>query len=212
MIPVNQRMIPKKTLELNQTVKRFDPHLYKYKLSPFKLSELETYLFSNTEHQLLLNARNFIINKWLESPSQRLNFKDILKLIDLSVLNINIFEKVFHYLNRYRYINYGVFLSDNGSKSIDEKMDTTLSIKHEKKTRIVIVGAGMAGLSTAREIMNLFPNTPNSTVPQPEIIILEGRFLFVYLKYSNNLGKGMAEEYTRFLCIQRQKIQKLYQI
>lgn len=50
---------------------------------------------------------------------------------------------------------------------------TFSSRSKQRRARIVVVGAGMAGLSTARELTNLFMAHPNT--PTPEIIVLEGR-------------------------------------
>lgn len=63
------------------------------------------------------------------------------------------------FLHRYRYINYGI-------------IERPLNIVNGKRIRIVIVGAGMAGLTAAREILNLYAFRAE---PEPEVIILEGR-------------------------------------
>lgn len=51
-------------------------------------------------------------------------------------------------------------------------VDESKPIRH-RRPRIVIIGAGMAGLSTARELINLYDGYPDTTLP--EIILLEGR-------------------------------------
>ena len=137
-------------------------------LSPTNLSPEELHFYGLAVNGDLLSPylriRNAIIRIWHENfPARIMKLEDVMGVLAKpgSHPNIAVFVSyAFKYLDRYRFINYGVVGSDF--------IPVTAS-----GTPIVICGAGIAGLSAAREIHNIFLNQKHT--PHPKIMLLEAR-------------------------------------
>lgn len=117
-------------------------------LYPFITPELvSSYLF----------CRNSIIKQWHEEYSDRLMS---LEQVEESTRSTNpmLCEKAFLFLDRYRLINYGYITLNQ------------LSITTDKT--LVIVGAGLVGLTITREIYNMYHSRK---LAMPRIMVVEGR-------------------------------------
>ncbi|KAJ3274946.1 hypothetical protein HDV01_001810 [Terramyces sp. JEL0728] len=106
---------------------------------------LMPYLAENATDYLF--ARNFIIEHWHSNS-------DLLTLQKLDEIK----ELAFLFLDRYRYINYGVLKTSVTNRDLD--------------SNIYIIGCGLSGASAARELINIYSN---QTEPMPNIIVLESR-------------------------------------
>eukprot|EP00842_Homolaphlyctis_polyrhiza_P001767 jgi/Hompol1/2591/HPOL_006059-RA len=118
-------------------------------------------------------ARNWILALWRFDPSRHLDFHKHVKHVIAPVVQIGLFDdqmalNAYRYLDRARLINFGVFMGTPDlwdSRRIGK--DTS------RRPKIVVVGAGIAGLTAAREILNIYVNQPD-TLP-PDIVVLEAR-------------------------------------
>lgn len=110
-------------------------------------------------HKAFLIIRNNILRMWFDEPRVQLIFEKIMEKLtqvepqyatDERVLA----GKIFLYLERYGYINFGVF----------KRLTNPLGTKKDKP-RIIVIGAGIAGIIAARQLQYFGFET----------IILEGR-------------------------------------
>ncbi|KAI8930357.1 flavin-containing amine oxidoreductase-domain containing protein [Entophlyctis helioformis] len=116
-----------------------------------------------------LRARNWILALWLSNAQSYLSLAVVNQhaheLEDAAKWDLHIVGNAFRFLDRHRYINFGL---------ISDMPPSTLSayqLQHARRPKILIVGAGIAGLSTAREILNIYGSFPH--LATPEILILE---------------------------------------
>lgn len=137
-------------------------------LDPSALSSVEFQLYGAVltlkTIPYYLQIRNGIIRLWHESfPTRLMKMEDVIGsfMAPNSHRNTSTYISfAFKYLDRYRFINYGVISSDF--------IPVTAS-----GTPVLICGAGVAGLATAREIHNIFLNQKHT--PHPKIMLLEAR-------------------------------------
>ena len=141
---------------------------YNGRLPPDALSTEESRLFGshlNTLHiQSYLNIRNTILFVWQRQPTVPVTKQDVLFLFQGMGYD-SLIKICWQFLIRHGYINFGCVklgksLQDNSSSS------------DVKRKKIVIVGAGMSGISCARHLHNLYCQKSGEL---PEIIVLEGR-------------------------------------
>lgn len=133
-------------------------------LQPFAICPVEEQLFlkflKGADKNEYLSTRNYIIKIWHTIyPDSVMSFQMLRTQFDQKILDESLALKVFKFLDRYRYINYG-FLKTK-AKAINEDCV------------ILVIGAGIAGLTTAREICNIYMN--QQTMKLPRIIVLEAR-------------------------------------
>lgn len=142
-------------------------------------SRLNPYALHEDEHKLLqdklcyshvsvyLNIRNGILRLWTRNPSVSVNLEEAIGCIrDERWTRLACFA--YEWLLRRGYINFGCVEPPLINRSVGRGRK-----KEPARETIVVIGGGMAGLSTARQLTNLFRHYPDRT--PPKIIVLEGR-------------------------------------
>jgi monoamine oxidase len=140
------------------------------RLDPFKLHEDEHKLLQDRLCQLhvtvYLNIRNGILRLWARNPSVSVSLEEAIGCTkDERWTRLACFA--YEWLVRRGYINFGCVESPLATKASRGKR------KDEHRETIVVIGGGVAGLSTARQLTNLFQHFPDRN--PPKVIILEGR-------------------------------------
>ena len=138
------------------------------RLNPFQLHEEEHKLLQDKLCQLhvtvYLNIRNGILRLWTRNPSVSVSLEEAIGCVkDERWTRLACFA--YEWLVRRGYINFGCIEAPLASKSSRKKPSS--------RETILIVGGGMAGLSTARQLTNLFHHFPDRA--PPKVIVLEGR-------------------------------------
>jgi hypothetical protein len=138
-------------------------------LSTSRLTDLERQLFPAfhklTYRRPYLAVRTAIYDHWAENPQRFLSLKVARRIARRLNYNYDLLvQTAYHFLHRYRYINSGVFAM---SPSLE------LMPVAARRPRIVVIGAGMAGITAARELVNIYAISPAEI--RPEIVLLEGR-------------------------------------
>ena len=141
-------------------------------------SRLNPYALHEEEHKLLqdklcyshvgvyLNIRNGILRLWNRNPSVSVNLEEAIGCVrDERWTRLACFS--YEWLLRRGYINFGCVEPALISKGIRGRK------KEVQRETIIVIGGGMAGLSTARQLTNLFQHYPDRLAPR--IIVLEGR-------------------------------------
>ncbi|KND01802.1 uncharacterized protein SPPG_03593 [Spizellomyces punctatus DAOM BR117] len=140
------------------------------RLPPDSMVEAEEAIFPQYARTLeasstYIRCRNFILALWLRNPVKYLEYTRVAEVASIQGRLVNIWNSpvlrdAYEFLQRYRYINFGILpLSPQPSS--------------KQSPRIIVIGAGIAGLSAARELLNLYRHHP--TEAQPVITVLEGR-------------------------------------
>jgi len=140
------------------------------RLDPYALHEDEHKqlqdLLCNLHVTVYLNIRNGILRLWSRNPSVSVNLEEAIGCIrDERWTRLACFA--YEWLVRRGYINFGCVEAPLSTKSGRGRR------KESSRETIVVIGGGVAGLSTARQLTNLFKHYPDH-VP-PRIIVLEGR-------------------------------------
>ena len=140
------------------------------RLPPYALHEDEQKLLQDKLCQqhvtVYLNIRNGILRLWTRNPSVSVNIEEAIGCArDERWTRLACFA--WEWLVRRGYINFGCVESPVMPKHMRSKG------KASNRETIVVVGGGMAGLSTARQLTSLFDHYPDH--PTPRIIVLEGR-------------------------------------
>lgn len=108
------------------------------------------------QRRIYLGIRNRILKMWLENVRQQLTYDFILKNIEKPFeLDGILIKRIFIFLERYGYINYGIF------KKLQE-------IKEKRNEKIIVIGAGISGLIAAQKLQSF----------GFEVLILESRDRF----------------------------------
>ena len=140
------------------------------RLNPFQLHEDEHKLLQHTLCQLhvtvYLNIRNGILRLWSRNPSVSVSLEEAIGCTkDERWTRLACFA--YEWLVRRGYINFGCVEAPLSTKAIRAKKAAN------SRETIVVIGGGMAGLSTARQLTNLFHHFPDQAAPK--VIVLEGR-------------------------------------
>ncbi|ETN37186.1 uncharacterized protein HMPREF1541_08176 [Cyphellophora europaea CBS 101466] len=140
------------------------------RLDPFKLHEDEHKLLQDRLCQLhvtvYLNIRNGILRLWSRNPSVSVSLEEAIGCIkDERWTRLACFA--YEWLVRRGYINFGCVDAPLANKQYKGKR------KETPRETIVVIGGGVAGLGTARQLTNLFQHFPDQT--PPKVIVLEGR-------------------------------------
>ncbi|XP_052087644.1 lysine-specific histone demethylase 1A-like [Mytilus californianus] len=103
--------------------------------------------------KVFLYLRNRILQLWLDNPKQQVTFENALPQIEPPYNSDGpLVMRVHAYLERFGFINFGVF----------KRLKPLPSKKHG---RVIIIGAGIAGLAAARQLMSF----------GMEVVVLEAR-------------------------------------
>lgn len=91
---------------------------------------------------MYLNIRNRILKMWLENVKQQLTYDFIMKNIEKPLdMTPELIKRIFLFLERYGYINFGVF------EQIQE-------VKEKRPEKILVIGAGISGLIAAKKLQS----------------------------------------------------------
>ncbi|TPX32271.1 hypothetical protein SmJEL517_g04593 [Synchytrium microbalum] len=136
------------------------------RISPIDVSLKEKALFpayatdASSISRCYLYARNRVLAMFISNPLTYLRVEDVRKQLDF--LPVSMVQDAYNFCLRQRLINFGLV-----------NISPQLPINGQKRRpKIVIIGSGIAGLSTALELQTLFHNRPDIS---PDITILEGR-------------------------------------
>ena len=159
---------------------RMEPSVYARQCNAAALaSRLDPYALHPDEHRLLreklchlhvtvyLNIRNGILRLWIRNPSVGVSLEEAIGCAkDDRWTQLACFA--FEWLMRKSYINHGC---------VDVNNVAGLPPSHKRRPSttetVVVIGAGMAGLSCARQLTNLYKQS--SLNRRVQVIILEGR-------------------------------------
>ncbi|UXI19760.1 RING finger protein [Sarcoptes scabiei] len=110
------------------------------KMSPEEIKAFHDVVENTSLIPIFLHIRNSILKFWLISPKIQLTIDSVYERLEHPFNNDLIFiSRIFLFLERYGYINFGVF-----------KISEPISLQKPKK--IVIIGAGISGLVAARQL------------------------------------------------------------
>ena len=162
---------------------------YASRLNPFALHPGEHKLLSGSicENHVTayLNVRNRILRLWVRNPMVSVTPEEAAGCA-YTARWLGLAEVAYEWLLRRGYINFGCVDVPDTEGNRSKKC----SPKRERKT-VAVIGAGMAGLGTARQLEGLFTHyrdhwTSRGQEP-PRIIILEGRSRVGGRIYSHSL-------------------------
>lgn len=146
------------------------------RLSPFSLHKSEYNLLrqhiSPTHVTTYLNIRNGILRLWLSNPKVNVTRSEAAGCARDERF-FNLAEVAYDWLVRNGYINFGCF----DCPSFDFYNPIPEDQRKPRKT-VVIIGAGIAGLSCARQLENLFQRKARHFAEYqdiPRVLVLEGR-------------------------------------
>jgi lysine-specific histone demethylase 1 len=147
------------------------------RLNPYALHEEEYAMLrdhiSHAQVTTYLNIRNGILRLWVRNPQIAVTREEAIGCAKDSrwfdVANVS-----FEWLVRRGFINFGCLEIKSSRRS--KKQD---SPKREKRKRLVVIGAGMSGLSCARQLEGLSKHYQKKFrdlgEEPPEVVVLEGR-------------------------------------
>jgi lysine-specific histone demethylase 1 len=128
------------------------------RLPASRMSKLEKRCFSDIDRQdmksqkTFLYTRNRILQLWLEDPKHELTSDKAIAGIEYPYKNNEkLVERIHEYLARHGLINFGVY--------------NVISTVKKNPLKVLVIGAGVAGLTTARQLQSF----------GSEVVILEAR-------------------------------------
>ncbi|OTF76900.1 Lysine-specific histone demethylase 1-like protein, partial [Euroglyphus maynei] len=110
-----------------------------------RLTAIEENYFENEDSKTYLNLRNDILRIWHNKPSVGLTAEIIrakIKINDKKKLQLA--EKILKFLERYCYVNFGVFENTLPNECVN--------VKNRDRT-VIVIGAGASGLAAARQLI-----------------------------------------------------------
>lgn len=149
---------------------------YESRLDPYALdpgeNKLLLDLLMSQEVTVYLNIRNAILRLWQQNPLCSVTREEAAGCAKESRF-FGLAEVAYRWLTRNGYINFGC---------VETIKDKSLPKRYPKETRqrtVVVVGAGVAGLTTARQLESLFVQEAAKWIAMgerpPRVIVLEGR-------------------------------------
>jgi hypothetical protein len=150
---------------------------YASRLDPFALHKAEFEMLKDhitlPEVTIYLNIRNAILRLWTRNPRISVSRTEALGCAK-DVRYFELADIAYTWLIRNGYINFGCLEIHNTAGPVRR-----IRKKPPKQRTVVVVGAGVAGLSSARQLSGLFAQLGNFFTEHgekpPRIIVLEGR-------------------------------------
>lgn len=149
--------------------------VYAARLLPHALSLPEYQLLkahlSNNQSELYLKIRNLCLLLWHKNPGVPVTISEVLGYVKNKNL-YSIAHFAFEYLVRNGFINFGCLTVEPSPFSYPPQS--------AKQKTIVVIGAGVSGLCTARQLQHIFLQLGDRWTKQrreriPRVIVLEGR-------------------------------------
>ena len=148
---------------------------YASRLNPFALHSGEhavlVDLLMTKEVTVYLNIRNAIVRLWTQNPLCVVTPQEAAGCAKESRF-FGLAEVAYKWLVRNGYINFGCV-------EVPRDVESMRSRKNGKQKTVVVIGAGVSGLTTARQLENLFAQESAKWTDQgehpPKVIVLEGR-------------------------------------
>ena len=108
-------------------------------------------------YKKFLFIRNKILQMWVDNPKVQLVLDDVLARFEPATAKAEtvLILRIYKYLERYSYINFGVF------KRI-------IQLPSSVKGKVIVIGAGIAGLMAARQLREF----------GLEVVVYEARVIF----------------------------------
>lgn len=153
------------------------------RLPPYNLDPAEHRLFRThinyVQVTTYLNIRNGILRLWMLNPTIAVCREEALGVAKED-RHLELAAKCHEFLVRHGYINFGCILPPRplGRPALNRTDETQKEKPVKRRKRILIVGAGAAGLACARQLENLFIQFADRfprNEELPEVVILEGR-------------------------------------
>ncbi|KAF2723267.1 hypothetical protein K431DRAFT_283071 [Polychaeton citri CBS 116435] len=149
---------------------------YASRLDPFELHPAENALLEkdimSSEVTIYLNIRNAILRLWTQNPIVSVTAEEAAGCAKEARF-FGLAQVAYQWLVRNGYINFGCVEVPKNPKTLQEAK------KHTKQRTIVVVGAGVSGLTTARQLESLIAQAAdqwhNNAEKPPRVIVLEGR-------------------------------------
>ena len=147
-------------------------------------SRLDPYALHPGEHQLLfnllmskevtvyLNIRNAILRLWVQNPLCAVTVEEAAGCAKDGRF-FGLAEVAYKWLVRHGYINFGCV------ELPQDSILSTKAIQNAKQRIVVVIGAGVSGLTTARQLEGLFTQNSERWTDfgerPPKVMVLEGR-------------------------------------
>ena len=145
-----------------------------YNLEPSEHRLLRTHI-NHVQVTTYLNVRNGILRLWMLNPTIAVCREEALGVAK-EERHLEMAAKCHEFLVRYGYINFGCILPPRPLSRPAEEAPKEKSLRRRK--RVVIIGAGAAGLGCARQLEGLFIQFADRFPRNdelPEVVVLEGR-------------------------------------
>ncbi|EMC95292.1 hypothetical protein BAUCODRAFT_72520 [Baudoinia panamericana UAMH 10762] len=164
---------------------------YASRLDPYALHPSEHRLLvnvlMNTEVTVYLNIRNALLRLWLQNPLCSVTVEEAAGCAKDGRF-FGLAEVAYKWLVRHGYINFGC---------TEVPRDPTPPKKTASQKTVVVIGAGVAGLTTARQLEGLFAQQSERWTDigerPPHVVVLEGRKRIGGRVYSKPLRSQSAE-------------------
>jgi len=174
------------------TLRQQELAVYAARLLPHALSLPEYQLLkahlSNSQSELYLKIRNLCLLLWHKNPGVPVSITEVLGYIKNKNL-FSIAQFAFEYLVRNGFINFGCLQV--------EPLIFSQPPQSAKQKTIIVIGAGVSGLCTARQLQHIFVQFGDRWTKQrrekiPRVIVLEGRQRIGGRVYSKALKAQVA--------------------
>ncbi|KAI6171559.1 SWIRM domain-containing protein [Aphelenchoides bicaudatus] len=121
-------------------------------MTDLELEMFADYAIDKVHVNIYIFIRNSILNMWEMNPLMQLVLENVFDEMPSAYKSLSyLIVKTFTFLERYGYINYGVFRTVDEMLKRKEPTQTPNQLKAQK-IKIVVVGAGIAGLVAARQL------------------------------------------------------------